>query len=59
MAKKYNRSWHADRQMKKGGSNIRGNKKEPWERSKVSGHTRTINGKKVHVDAYYRHKGKK
>jgi hypothetical protein len=59
MARPKGRSWSQERAKKRGGTNIRGNIKEKWERSKVHGHIRRIGGKKVHVRSYYRHKGKR
>jgi len=59
MARAKGRAWHMERAKRKGGSNVRGNRREKWERSKVRGHTRRVNGKKVRVKAYRRHKGKR
>ena len=53
------RNWAQERAKRKGGSNVRGNKKESWERSRIGSHTRKIKGKRVTVKAYYRHKGKR
>jgi len=52
------RSWAQERAKRKGGSNVRGSR-EPWERSKVKAHTRTLGSKKIRVKSFLRHKGKK
>jgi len=49
------RAWHAERAKRKGGSNVRGNKREKHEMSRVKGHYRNGHW----VNPFYRHKGKR
>ena len=53
------RSWAQERAKRRGGTNIRGNKRERHERSKVSSYTRKVRGKTIRVKSFYRHKGKR
>jgi hypothetical protein len=55
------RSWAQERAKRKGGSNIRGNKREPWEKTRVSGYSRRKpnSTKRIKVSGYSYHKTKR